>query len=260
MKLSVVSLTGGYGNQKVLNGINFSAEEGEMVYVLGANGCGKTTLFNIIVGFKARTSGDVLSDGRDIDTLSRSDMAKQIAYIPQDHFPAFNYNVLDIVLMGRASHLPPFGKPGNEDIEIAKQTLRTLGIVELAGKGYMNISGGQRQLVLIARAMCQQAGVIVMDEPLQSLDFVNQAMVTQALGRLVAHQYTILMSTHTAVHSFDSNAKVLLMDKSGSAVFGGLEQILTKENIEAAYGLPVQTIIGEDERGGKHLLCLPMQS
>lgn len=258
MALTVNNLRGGYGNKTVLNGISFCAEQGEMVYVLGANGSGKTTLFNIIVGYKQKLAGHIKVDGKDISTLTASALAKLIAYIPQQHFPIFNYTVKDVVVMGRASHLSRFGTPQKQDYDIVYNVLDMLGIREMADREYMEISGGERQLALIARAMCQQAKIIVMDEPLQSLDFVNQAMVTMTLQTLSDQGYTIIMSTHSAINNYSKNAKVLLMGKDGTATFGNIEEIVSQNCIQKAFGIPMQTIMNKDERGGKHLFCLPI--
>lgn len=258
MVLTVNNLKGGYGDKAVLKGISFSAGQGDMVYVLGANGSGKTTLFNIIVGYQQKRTGDIKVDDKDISVLPVSELAKLIAYIPQQHFPIFNYTVKDVVVMGRASHLSRFGTPQKQDYDIVYNALDMLGIREMADREYMEISGGERQLVLIARAICQQAKIIVMDEPLQSLDFVNQAMVTRTLQTLSAQGYTIIMSTHSAINNYSKNAKVLLMGKDGTSTFGNIEDVISRNCIQKAFGIPMQTIMNKDERGGKHLFCLPI--
>jgi len=258
MKFDVTALKGGYGKHMVIHDVSFSVEKGQMTYVLGANGCGKTTLFKIIIGYKERMAGQISVDGCDISKLTKREMAGIVAYIPQQHVPAFNYSVKDVVVMGRAAHLPPFGVPGKADFDLVDQSLNILGIEGLADIEYTRISGGQQQLVLIARAICQQAKMIVMDEPLQSLDFVNQDMVTRTLRKLVRKGYSIIISTHTAIHNYDKQDKALLMNKTGGAAFGDIEEILTKEAIARAYGMPIETMMGEDGSGGKHLLCVPI--
>jgi len=257
MFINVDRLKGGYHNNTVFSDISFNAKEGEMIYVLGANGCGKTTLFNIVVGYKDRMDGNISINNQDITNLSKQEKAKLIAYIPQHHTPAFNYSVKDIVVMGRASHLSMAEVPHKGDYDIVMNTLDMLGIKDLAYNEYKELSGGQRQLVLIARAICQQSKIIVMDEPLQNLDFVNQAMVTQTLRYLVKKGYIIIMSTHTAINSYSQKDKVLLMSKDGKGSFGFIEEIVNNDTMNAAYGMPVQTIFGEVENGGKYLFCLP---
>lgn len=255
--INVKSLTGGYGENIVVRNICFCADKGDMVYVLGANGCGKTTLLNMIIGSKKRKSGSIEFDGDSIDALSIKQMSKLVSYIPQQHVPAYNYSVRDVVVMGRAGSLPIYAVPKRADYELVQMSLELLGIAHFIDTEYIELSGGERQLVLIARALCQQAEIIVMDEPLQSLDFVNQAMVLRALKLLIAQGRCVMMSTHTAITNYAASDKVLLMSKDGSAIFGDIEDVLTQRNIERAYGTPLQTIFGESKRGGKHIICIP---
>ena len=255
--LSVQSLKGGYGSKTVINGVSFCADKGDMVYVIGANGCGKTTLLNTIIGYKKPTSGSIEFGGTDIDELSIKQKAHYVSYIPQQHVPTFGYTVRDVVVMGRANSLPIYAVPKESDFVIVKESLDMIGIEHLMNAQYSELSGGERQLVLIARALCQQAKMIVMDEPLQSLDFINQAMVLRALKLLVSQGYSVMMSTHTAITNYADTDKVLLMSRDGSAIFGAIEQVLTQERMEAAYGIPLQTIFSKDARGGKHIFCMP---
>jgi iron complex transport system ATP-binding protein len=255
--MNVISLSGGYGNKTVVNNVSLHTSKGDMVYVLGANGCGKTTLLNMIIGYKKRRSGSILFDGESIDALSVAQMAKLVSYIPQQHAPAYNYSVRDVVVMGRAGSLPIYAAPKKSDFEQVKDSLELLGIAHFMNVAYDKLSGGERQLVLIARALCQQSDIIIMDEPLQSLDFVNQAMVLRALKLLTNQGRSVMMSTHTAISNYADTDKVLLMGVDGTAVFGDIENILTQENIERAYGTPLQAIFTKDERGGKHIFCMP---
>ncbi len=255
--ICVESLTGGYGENIVVRDVSFSADKGDMVYVLGANGCGKTTLLNMIIGSKKQRSGTIAFDSAKIESLSIKQMAKLVSFIAQQHVPAYNYSVRDVVVMGRAGSLPMYASPKQHDYALVQEALALLGIAHFIDSDYIALSGGERQLVLIARALCQQAKIIVMDEPLQSLDFVNQAMVLRAQKLLISQGYIVIMSTHTAITNYSDTDKVLLMRKDGSAMFGFIEDVLTNENIERAYGTPLQTIFGESERGGKHIICMP---
>ena len=259
MHFEIEKLKGGYHGIPVLEDVSFSLHSGQIVYVIGANGCGKTTLFNMIVGALPVWEGQIRADSKSLVGLPHRQMAHLVAYIPQEHVPAFNYSVEQIVVMGRAAHIAPFASPGKRDYEMVHETLHTLGIDDLAHKSYMNLSGGQRQLVLIARALVQQAQLVLMDEPLQSLDMINQAMVMGALEQLLAAGRAVMMSTHSAIHAISNGAKALLMDKHGSAVFGDLEAVMTKERIENAYEMPVSTFTVHGEDGAAHLLCLPVQ-
>lgn len=255
--LKVKSLTSGYGKKQIIDNINFSAQSGDMVYILGANGSGKTTLLNTLIGYKRFWSGSIEYDGTGIEELSIADRAKLVSYIPQHHVPAFNYSVHDVVLMGRAGRMSFFDTPKKSDYVLADDALEMLGIGTFVDKDYTQLSGGERQLVLIARAICQQSEVIIMDEPMQSLDFVNQAMVQRASRLLTLQGRCVIMSTHTTISNYEKEDKVLLMNKEGTAIFGGIEDVLTQKNAQYAYGSNLELIYNTDRTGGRHITCLP---
>lgn len=255
--LKVNSLTSGYGKMQVIKNISFSAFSGDMVYIIGANGSGKTTLLNTLIGYKRFWSGSIEYGGKGIEELSIADRAKLVSYIPQHHVPAFNYSVRDVVLMGRAGRLSFFDAPRKNDYVLADDALNMLGIGNFGDKDYTRLSGGERQLVLIARAICQQSEVIIMDEPMQSLDFVNQAMVQRASRLLTLQGRCVLMSTHTTISNYEREDKVLLMKKDGTALFGEIEHVLTQKNAEVAYGSNLELIYNTDRTGGRHITCLP---
>jgi len=258
MNLIVRNLVGGYDGKVVVNDVSFEAKSGDMIYVLGPNGSGKTTMFNMIIGYNKRISGEILIENKDVESLSSIELAKCIAYIPQEHIPSFNYTVEDIVIMGRTCHIGRFASPKKEDYDIAHESLSILGIEDLLHREYMELSGGERKLVLISRALCQRAKIIIMDEPLTGLDFSNKAMVTKALNKLTSSGHTILMSTHNAINNYSSEDKILLVDEGGSCIFDNIEVMISKNMIQKAYKTPLQTICSTDENGGKHLLYLPI--
>ena len=258
MKFRIKNLRGGYGEKIVVNDVSFTANEGEMIYVLGPNGGGKTTMFDMLIGFRRRFSGDILLDNQDIDSFTDIELARHIAYIPQQHVPAFNYTVEDVIIMGRTCHIGKFASPKKKDYAIVAETMKMLGIERLAKREYMELSGGERQLTLIARALCQKAGIILMDEPLTGLDFNNKAMVTKAMNQLTESGYTIIMSTHNAINNYSENAKILLIDMNGRSIFGNIGEMITENIIQRAYEVPLQTICTTDENGGRHLMCLPI--
>ncbi len=258
MELKVTDLKGGYGRNTVLDGISFEAKSGELVYVLGANGCGKTTLLNILIGYKSFLSGTVKIGGRLIEDYSIKERSQKLSYIPQQHVAAFEYSVLDVVVMGRAGRIAFFETPKKTDYDKAHAAIEMLGISQYADKDYTRLSGGERQLVLIARAICQGADIIMMDEPMQSLDFVNQSMVQRAARLLTERGRIVIMSTHTAINNYEKFDKTLLMSRDGTAVFGAIEETMTQDNAEKAYGTHLQIIFNEDKKGGRHITCLPL--
>jgi iron complex transport system ATP-binding protein len=191
--------------------------------------------------------------GRPLTALPRAALARQIAYVPQAHAAHFPYAVLDMVLMGRTAHLGPFARPGARDRAAAFAALETLGIAALAAADYTRISGGQRQLALIARALAQAAPLIVMDEPTASLDFGNQALVLREVRALAAEGYGIVLSTHDPDHAFACASEVALLHDGRLAARGRPQAVLTATRLEQVYGVPV---IVERLASG-HTVCAP---
>ncbi|MDO4552266.1 MAG: ABC transporter ATP-binding protein, partial [Bacillota bacterium] len=196
MAVNIIDLDFSYDTRKVLHNINFSAEGGSLVAVLGPNGVGKSTLFRCILGFLRPDKGSVLLNGREISSLSRQEAAREIAYIPQVASPTFDYTVLEMVLMGVSNQLGYFESPGPAHREQALDTLGDLGIAHLRNRGCAQISGGERQLALLARALIQNAKVLLMDEPTANLDYGNQYRVMERIAGLASKGYTVIFSTH----------------------------------------------------------------
>ena len=184
MSVVIENLYFSYGRDPVLRDVSFHADYGEFWSVLGPNGAGKSTLFRCILGLLRPTSGNILIDDAPISSLSARQLARKIAYIPQSHNPVFNFPVLDMVLMGTTARLGGFESPKQKEIREAEDALKQLGIFYLRDRGYGNISGGERQLVLIARAIAQKAKILIMDEPSASLDFGNRLHLMQTVRAL----------------------------------------------------------------------------
>ena len=174
MSIEVRNLNFSYGNRQVLHDISFTANSGEFLSILGPNGVGKSTLFRCVLGLLSGYTGTVSVDGTDVRSFSVREMAKHIAYIPQSSHPIFNYSVSDIVLMGRTSGLSTFRSPKKQDVELSQWAMEKVGISHLALRCFHRLSGGEQQLVLIARALVQKAPVLMLDEPTANLDFGNQ--------------------------------------------------------------------------------------
>lgn len=239
MSLTVSNLSFSYGVTPILKNISFSLGEGQLYALLGANGAGKTTLFRCILGLNEKYEGSITVDGSEVRSLTPRQLSHRIAYIPQIHYPAFQYSVLEMVLMGTTHRLSPVGAPGKEETADALAALQTLGIGHLAGRDYGKLSGGEQQMVLIARALVQQTKLLLMDEPTASLDYGNQLRVLHAVRRLARDGYTILLSTHNPQHALSYADRVLALAGGTLAANGPAQEVLSPALLKTLYGVDV---------------------
>lgn len=258
MSFQVKNLYGGYGKTDVCKNISFKIENAEILCVLGPNGSGKSTLFKLILGFLKHKKGDILFDDKSLSELSPKELAKEIAYIPQQHSPEFSFTALEIVLMGRTSYIKNFSMPSDDDINEAKLALKKLDILDLAHKDYTLLSGGQRQMVLIARAICQKAKILIMDEPCANLDYANEQKVMSIIRNLANEGYIVILSTHSPEQPFSCASKVLLMKEGEVFSFGNPEDVLTSKNLHEVYGIKMEILHACDSQGKKRSICVPM--
>jgi len=229
----------GYGARRVGSDVDLQIGGGEIVCLLGPNGSGKTTLFKTMLGLLPAQAGEVLVDGVAMQRLTRLEIARRVGYVPQAHAAHFPFRVVDMVVMGRTAHVGLFAAPSEQDRQRAVAALAKLGIAELADTEYTRISGGQRQLALIARALAQDAPAIVMDEPTASLDFGNQVVVLSEVKRLAAQGLAVLLSTHDPDHAFSISDRVALLDRGRLIEQGRPQEVLTPERLRQVYGVPV---------------------
>jgi iron complex transport system ATP-binding protein len=218
---------------------------------------GKTTLFKSILGFLPLKKGEVLIDGKSFKKFSRSELARMISYVPQAHETQFAFTVLETVLMGRSVYFGTFGSPKKEDKAAAEKALEDLGISFLSDRKYSQLSGGERQMVLIARALAQSPNFIMMDEPTSNLDYGNQVRVLQCVKKLAEQGIGIIMTTHSPDHVFQCGGKVAFLQRNNLYLYGVPEQILTRENLSKGYGVSVyitQNIIEDREISS----CIPV--
>jgi iron complex transport system ATP-binding protein len=253
MQLEAVDLAIGYPGHLVGSGISLTLDTGEVLGLLGPNGAGKTTLFRTLLGLQRPLGGVARIDGAPLDRLRPAEIARRMAYVPQAHVTEFSYSVLDVVLMGRTARIGPFSSPGADDERIARAKLDSLGIGALAGADYTRISGGQRQLVLVARALAQEAPILVMDEPTASLDFGNQTLVLARIRDLAADGYGVLLSTHDPDHALLVANRVAIMAKGGLSAVGPTDDVITGEVLSRIYGTTVRV---EKTPSGQRV-CVP---
>lgn len=235
MSIDVRDLSFAYGKRQVLRQVSFRTRPGQLVAVLGPNGAGKSTLFRCILGFLPRYRGEIALCGHDLRSLDRRSLARLAAYIPQSSAPVYNYTVRDTVLMGA----DPFHGPGPSQQETADRALEQLGIQDLWDRGVNEISGGERQLALIARAMAQQAKILLMDEPTASLDYGNQFRLLRQVRALADSGYTVLLSTHNPEHAFRFATHALVLQDGGVRAWGPVKETLTEELLREIYRIPL---------------------
>ncbi len=258
MNLEARKIACGYSNHPVLNDISLTVGSGEILCLLGPNGVGKTTLFKSILGLLTLQGGGIFIDGESVEKWSRKQLAQVIGYVPQVHTPPFPFSVLDVVIMGRISHMGPFSSPTEEDRKMAEENLERLEISYLKDRVYTEISGGERQMVLIARALTQNPKILVMDEPTSNLDFGNQVRVLKQVNRLASEGIAVIMTSHFPDHAFLCSSKVGLLQKDSSFLTGNADEIITEENLKNAYGIDVRVISVNDETVGKIKSCVPL--
>jgi iron complex transport system ATP-binding protein len=211
----------------ILEDYSLSVRSGEVLAILGANGVGKTTLLNCMVGLRRPSAGTVLCSGR-------------LGYVPQLFHATFAFSVLDIVLMGRARHIRLFGAPRARDYQIARKYLELMRVGPLAERPFNELSGGQRQLVMIAQALASECEIMVLDEPCSALDYKNQSIVIDSLRRLNADMgLTIVFTTHAPQHGLEVATHVLLMQDRSRYRYGTVEDVLTAENLSVLYDVAI---------------------
>lgn len=254
MKLELRDLVCGYPGHVVTEAISLSVTSGQALYLLGPNGSGKTTLFKTILGILEKRSGSILIDGKDTAHWPQRRLAQALAYVPQAHSPPFPYSVRDVVLTARTAHLGLFGMPSRQDVEISDEAIATLGLSHLADARYTEISGGERQLVLIARAVAQQSQFLVLDEPTSNLDFGNQIKVLTKVRELARRGYGLLITTHLPDQAFLCASHVALLKQGRLMALGDPHAVLSETLLRETYSADLK--IAEVETGLK--VCVPL--
>lgn len=239
----------GYRGKVILPDVSFSVQRGEAVCVLGANGVGKTTLFRTLLGLLPLLDGDVIIEDTSIRSLSHRKLARFVAYVPQAKAVSYQRLVEDVILMGRAQYIGTFDIPSAEDYDIVKKTMDSLNISHMWGLPYSKLSGGEQQLVLIARAIVQGATYIFMDEPAANLDLANQSLLMRIINNLKEHGVGILMISHVPTHAFACCEKTLIVYHDGKSEYGNTESIITTERLRRAYDTNVEIIEGQSASG-----------
>ena len=240
----------------IFEDISFNIDKGDVLSILGTNGTGKTTLLKCLNGINKPDKGEILIKGKNIQNMDFKEISRNIGYIPQGHIPTFPFTVEEVVIMGRAPYVNLREYPKKEDIEIADTALKTLNIEYLKDKNYTNISGGERQLVFLARVLAQEPDILILDEPTSHLDFGNQFRLLNIIKELAASGLSVIMSIHNPNHAFIASNKVAVMKDKHFIAFGNPNEVVTEENIKKAYDVNnVRLIELEDNRK----LCVPYE-
>jgi iron complex transport system ATP-binding protein len=246
MILSARDLAIGYRDRVVGSGLDVSLRTGEILSLLGPNGSGKTTLLKTLLGLLPPRGGEVRLGDRPLASYSARERARRIAYVPQSHAATFAFMVQTVVLMGRTAHGTIFSRPSATDRVIAARMLERLGIAHLADRPYTQISGGERQLTLLARALAQEPQFVVLDEPTASLDFGNQGRVMQEIRALGASGHGVLFTTHDPNHAMRAANRAFLLRQGECIADGEVRAVLNHAQLEALYGAKLSVFRDRD--------------
>jgi iron complex transport system ATP-binding protein len=253
--IEIQALAFGHPGRTLGSNFNLTIHAGEVLCVLGPNGGGKTTLFRTLLGLIPAHGGNILLHGKALIDCAPAERARAMAYVPQANNFAFAFTVSDLVLMGRTAHLGLFAQPGAGDLEAANAAIAELKIAHLADKIFAQISGGERQLTLIARALAQASPLLIMDEPTASLDFGNQSLILHEILRLKASGRSVLFCTHDPDQALQCADRALLLHRGNALALGSPREVVTAANLRTLYGVDVE-LVENPSRG--QFFCRPM--
>ena len=242
MNIEGRDLTIGYPDRTVGRGLDVALSTGEVLALLGPNGGGKTTLLKTLLGLLKPKAGEVRLGDKPLDNYSIRERARVVAYVPQVHISTFAFTVETVVLMGRTAHGSLFTRPSGQDRAVAHAALERFGIAALASRPYTMISGGERQLVLLARALAQEPQFIVLDEPTASLDFGNQGKVMREIRALAKSGHGVLFTTHDPNHALRAADRAYLLREGTRIADGPVATVLNREQLEALYRATVERL------------------
>jgi len=256
--LAVEHISFGYGQSDfLLSDVSFQVNKGDVICILGPNGAGKTSLLKCLLGMAKVRKGTIKIKNLNLQSISARERAKAMAYVPQATTTVFPHKVLDMVLMGCTSHIGFTAAPSLKEERAALEALTELGIAHLVDSMFSQISGGERQLTLIGRALVQKAELLIMDEPTSSLDYGNQVRILKVISRLANQGYSIIMTSHFPNQAFLLCNKVLIMKAGKIKVFGSPDEVMTAEALSELYTTKIHLTeihVGQD----KVKICVPL--
>lgn len=232
-----------HSSAPVFEAVSLEAHAGAILAIFGPNGSGKTTLFKCIAGLWKPQQGEILFDGHNLLKLSGPQRARRVAVVPQEHEPPFPYTVAEVVLMGRAVHIPAYAAPGRKDREIVEEAIQAVGITSLRDHAYTRISGGERQLALVARALAQQTPILLLDEPTSHLDFRNQLHVLKMVRQIARQRrLTVLMTLHDPNLALLFADQVAVLNQGSIQARGPAREVITENMLSQVYGVEVDIL------------------
>ncbi len=257
LPISVENLNFAYlPGKPILEQVSLSIQPGSITSILGPNGSGKTTLLKLLLGLQRPDAGMIKIFEKNIAEMSPQERAKRLAYVPQKHSAIFSYQAADVVAMGRLPYAGLFCRVSSADRQLAMQNMERLGIEHLAERSYTEISGGEQQLVLVARALTQGADILILDEPVAGLDYGNQLMLLKHLRNLAGSGITCVKTTHYPEHALWTSDYAIFLKKGRVVASGNSEEIITSEMLETIYGTKIK-ILETNTGANKIRTCVP---
>lgn len=259
MKLEMREVDCGYSKKEpVLRYVSFAVETGDSCCILGPNGSGKSTMFKTMLGMIPALAGTVSIDGQDIAKWSPSKLASVMAYVSQSHVPPFPYQVKDVVMLGRVGKVGYMGKPTHNDYAAVEQAMVDMGVYEMRGRVYTELSGGELQLVMIARALAQEPSFLVLDEPTAALDYGNVVRVMSKVKALTERGLGVIMTTHSPDHAFMLGSNVVLIRRDAPMRFGPAVDVITEKSMRDVYGVTVKIVEFVNTKEEITRMCSPV--
>ena len=258
MILEMNYLSCGYDGKAVLKNINAELGPGEILCILGENGVGKSTLFKTILGLLPPIGGSITIDGKAVKDWPRKRLASKMAYVAQSHTPSFPYTAEEVILMGKMGQLGPFSSPSKRDLETVDEIIEKLDIEFLRKKDYSRISGGERQMVMIGKALAQDTECIVLDEPTANLDYGNKVKVLNTLKMLSEEGLSIIFTTHDPEQGILMDARSIILFKDEPPIYGAASEVINERTLKAAYKADIRVVEIIDTKGDPVRVCLPL--
>lgn len=256
ISLSVKNISYSYNSNPLLQNISLEVKTGDILCILGPNGSGKTTLLKCLLKFNKINDGEIRIEGKSIFDIKDKDFWKKVAYVPQSKRDVFGFTALEMVEMGRNNHLGMLAEPGKKDREIALAAMEKCGIMELKDKPCNQMSGGEFQLVMIARALASEPEILILDEPEANLDLKNQLVILEMLKNL-SQKMLVIMTTHSVGNAIETGTKALLLKKNEQSLFGDGKKIITEKNIEKYFGIK-SSVLNIQADGKNHSGIIPL--